>query len=212
MDFCFYLITDRTLAERGRGLEHVLERAVEAGVKGVLLREKDLPDGELMSLALRVRDLTARHGVKLLISGRPDIAVSVGADGVHLGAGMSTADARRVVGDMRYVAVSTHSLTEAKEAEDAGADFITFGPVYYTASKAVYGPPTGVDALREVCGALHIPVFALGGITTENAMEAMHSGAYGLAVISAVIGADDPAAAVRGIINSIRTYKLGRVV
>src|SRR5512135_3775154 len=129
MDFCFYLITDRKQVAGGLTLEEVVARAVEAGVRGVLLREKDLPDRELIELAGRVRDLTQRYRARLLISGRADVALAVGADGVHVsGTSLPVAATRELLGVEKYIGVSTHSLLEAKEAEDAGADFITFGP------------------------------------------------------------------------------------
>jgi thiamine-phosphate pyrophosphorylase len=213
MDFCFYMITDRRATAGGRSIEDVLSCALDGGVKGVLLREKDLPDRELYSLAERIRDITRRRRVRLLISHRVDIALAVGADGVHLtGGSLPVGAAREQVGDLMYLAVSTHSLEEALEAEAGGADFVTFGPVYQTPSKALYGPPVGLAALDEVCRALSIPVFALGGLGPDNAVDALKAGAYGIAVISAVVGAQDPAAAARGIIDRIRDYKLKRVI
>ncbi len=213
MDFCFYLITDRKQVTSGLSLEEVVARAVEAGVRGVLLREKDLPDRELIELAGRVRDLTQRYRARLLISGRTDVALAVGADGVHVsGTSLPIAAARELLGVEKYIGVSTHSLLEAKEAEDAGADFITFGPVYHTPSKAIYGPPAGVDVLREVCDAIRIPVFALGGVKSENAVEALGAGAYGVAVISAVIAAGDPGGATRELVETLRAYKLRKCI
>lgn len=213
MDFCFYLITERRATAGGKSIEYVLERAFEAGVRGVLLREKDLPDRELIELAGRVRELTRLHGVRFLVSGRVDVALAVDADGVHIGGASLPPDAaKRLVGEGKYLAVSTHSLAEARAAQEAGADFITFGPVYHTPSKAKYGPPVGVDALREVCREITIPVFALGGVKPDNAVETLAAGAYGVAVISAVIGAEDPRLAVHDFIDRMRGYKLGRMV
>ncbi len=215
MEFCFYLITDRKLVPKGKTLEQALETAFAAGVKGVLLREKDLPDVELVPLARRVRDLTLRYDVKMLVSARPDIAAMVGADGVHLTSGAKASDvksARDLLGDERYIAVSTHSLEEAHTAEDEGADFLAFGPVFKTPSKERYGKPMGLDALEEVCRMVHIPVFALGGIKTENVVEVIERGAFGIAVISAVFGAKDPALAVNTIMDIIRSYRMGRCV
>jgi thiamine-phosphate pyrophosphorylase len=213
MDFCFYLITDRKATTGGRPLESVLESAFQAGVKGMLLREKDLPDRELLSLAQRLRDLTLRHRVRLLISGRVDIAMAVGADGVHLPSGMAAiSDAREMMGAEKYIAVSTHSLEEARRAEDGGADFITFGPVFFTPSKAQYGPPLGLAELGRACREVRIPVFALGGIKLENVVDVMNAGAFGVAAVSAVISADDPGAAAQGIMERIRSYKMRRCI
>jgi thiamine-phosphate pyrophosphorylase len=213
MDFCFYLITDRHKTAGDRSIEHVIEMAIDGGIRGVLLREKDLPDRELLALAERVRDITARNNVRLLISGRVDVALAVGADGVHLGVGgLPPAVARRLIGEELYMGVSTHSLKEAVSAQDAGADFITFGPVYHTPSKSKYGLPQGIEALKVVCSEIKIPVFALGGVKQENALDTLKAGAYGVAVISAVIGAEDPARAVRDFIENIRHFKLKKVV
>ena len=213
MEFCFYLITDRKSLPKGRTIEQVLETAFVAGVKGVLLREKDLPDKELLLLAQRVRDLSLRHGVKMLVSTRADIAVAVGADGVHLPSeGVSLKAAREVVGVERYIAVSTHSLAQALQAEDEGADFLTFGPVYRTKSKEKFGEPKGLGALEEVCKKVRIPIFAIGGMNQENAAEALNRGAFGIAAISAVMAAEDPALAVKGIMDIIRSYRMGRCV
>jgi len=213
MDFCLYLITDRRVTHGGKSIEDVLDRAFDSGVRGMLLREKDMPSDELLSLARRVRDITRRHQVRMLISGRADIVAEVDADGVQLTSNAPDIEAaRKLLGDEKYVAVSTHSLAEAKSAESAGADFVTFGPVYETPSKIVYGQPAGIDKLEEVCKALSIPVFALGGINEENAHFAMRAGAYGVAVISAVISAEDPGIAVKKLIDGIRSYKLGKLI
>ncbi len=213
MDFCFYLISDRKATCGGRDIEYVIERTILAGVRGVLLREKDLPDRELLALARRIKALTARHGVRLLISGRVDVALAADADGVHLGgASLPPEAARRLIGRERYMAVSTHSLAEARAAQESGADFITFGPVYHTPSKAVYGPPVGMEALSEVCREIRVPVFAVGGMRPDNAALALSAGAYGVAAISAVIASDDPAAAARAFIDKIKSYKTGRLI
>jgi len=212
MDFCFYLITDRK-ATGGRPVEDVIASAIDAGVRCVLLREKDLPDGELMELAGRVRDITSRQRVNMMVSSRVDVALAVGADGVHLsGTSLPVSVARSMLGAGKYLGVSTHSLDEAVEAESGGADFVTFGPVYYTASKAAYGEPVGVAALSEVCSRLKVPVFALGGVNADNTIEALGAGAYGIAAISAVMSASDPYLAAKGIINRIRDFKLKGIV
>ncbi|MHB8172844.1 MAG: thiamine phosphate synthase [Nitrospirota bacterium] len=212
MEFCFYLVTDRRLLPKDRSLEQILEAAFSAGVKGVLLREKDLPDAELVSLARRVRDLTLRYEVKMLVSARADIAALVGADGVHLPAkGYDVKAARELVGN-RYIAVSTHSIEEALKAEEDGADFVTFGPVFKTPSKEKFGKPKGLDLLEELCREVEIPVFAVGGMKAENVSDVIERGAFGIAAISAVFGTKDPAMAVKGIMDVIRSYRMGRCV
>jgi len=126
------------------------------------------------------------------VNDRVDIAMAVGADGVQLPEnGFPPRAARRAAAGKILVGVSAHSLERARSAEHEGADFITFGPVFDTASKLRYGPPQGLDALRRVAGGVNVPVFAVGGITPERALRCTACGASGVAVISAVLGSTD---------------------
>ena len=157
-------------------------------------------------MAEELRELTAERGAHLIINDRADVALAVGADGVHLPArGLPPAIARRIVGEGMLVGVSTHSLAEARQAAEAGADYIFFGPLFYTPSKAAYGPPVGLEALQEVAAALgtSVPVIGLGGVKPGNVAEVLAHGARGVALISAVIAADDPAEAARGILSEM---------
>jgi thiamine-phosphate pyrophosphorylase len=194
-----YLVTDRRQTH-GRSLLDVVHAALDGGVDAVQLREKDLGGAALLALAEELRGLTARYDATLLVNDRVDVALAAGADGVHLGqAGMPPGIARRLVGAERLVAVSTHSLAEAVEAETAGANFVVFGPVYPTASKAAYGPPCGVEEVRAVAAAVRIPVLAIGGITVARTPEVRAAGAAGVAVVSAIVGAGDPETAARSL-------------
>jgi thiamine-phosphate pyrophosphorylase len=190
--FDIYLITDRRLAEARGSMIEAIERALAGGIKGVQLREKDLKGRDLFELALRLRDLTSRFGARLLINDRLDIALATGADGVHLAQdGFPPDEARRLLGGEKLIGVSTHSVEEALEAERAGADFITLGPIYATPSKAQYGEPIGLGPLNETSRALKMPVFAIGGIKKEMIEEVVSAGAFGVAIISAVLGTED---------------------
>lgn len=201
VDFSLYLITDRHQTA-GRDLPAVVEEALAGGVRAVQLREKDLPPRELLELALTMRELTGRYGAKLIINDRADIALAAGADGVHLGeASIPAAAVRRILGPNRLIGVSCHGREGALAAEKSGADFITFGPVYPTPSKALYGPPVGVEQLAETAALLDIPVFALGGIRRENTPEALAAGAAGVALISAVVAAGNPAEEARAFLS-----------
>ncbi len=195
VDFRVYLITDRKLAKGGDIVSAVAE-ALEGGVRAVQLREKDLGGRELFRLAEAMRRLTARYGARLLVNDRVDVAYAAGADGVHLGGGsIPVAEARRLLGPRALIGRSTHDGAELSAAESDGADFATFGPVYGTPSKARYGPPVGVAALAAACAAAKIPVFALGGVGPANMTETLKAGAFGIALISAVVAAADPRAA-----------------
>lgn len=200
VDFRVCLITDRK-AVRGGDVLRAVEEALEGGIRAVQLREKDLSGREMYRLAEAMRAVTAKAGAKLLVNDRIDVALAVGADGVHLGlASIPPADARRLVGPAALVGCSTHNLAEIREAEGGGADFVIFGPVYPTPSKAAFGPPVGVAALKDACAAARIPVFAIGGVTAANAGEVLAAGAHGIALISAVIAAADPRAAAADLV------------
>jgi thiamine-phosphate pyrophosphorylase len=203
VDFRVYLITDRRQAPGGDILRAV-EGALDGGIRAVQLREKDLPGKEMYLLAARMRELTARHGARLLVNDRVDVALAVGADGVHLGvSSMPPSAARTLLGEEALIGCSTHGIRELREAAARGADFATFGPVYPTPSKAVYGPPVGVAALSEACRGTTIPVFALGGVGPHNAGEAMAAGAFGIALIKGVVAASDPRGAAAELVTRI---------
>jgi thiamine-phosphate pyrophosphorylase len=142
-----------------------------------------------------------------------DVALAAEAEGVHIsGRSQPVKAARKLMGVEKYVSASVHSLEEALKAESDGADFVTFGPVYHTPSKAAYGLPVGLSSLEQACQALKIPVFALGGIKEENAVDTLKAGAYGVAVISGIIGADDPALAASSIMAKIRSFKMRKLI
>ena len=211
MDFNLYLITDRK-GTGGLALAKVVEGALRGGVRAVQLREKDLPGRELFDMALELRELTRQYGARLFVNERVDIALAVEADGVHLGEkGLPIGHARTLLGKERLIGVSCHDLTGAISAQESGADFITYGPVYFTPSKAVYGAPVGVGSLKELAARLVIPVFALGGINSSNAREAIAAGAHGIALISAIIAAQDPEKAARELIELLYTAKAEHV-
>jgi thiamine-phosphate pyrophosphorylase len=207
LDFNLYLITDRR-ASGGRDLVLIVEEALKGGVKAVQLREKDLSSRDLYELAFAMRKLTARYNAGLFINDRVDIALAVDADGVQLGVNsLPIHRARKVLGKKRLIGVSCHNQVNAVAAQDFGADFITYGPVFHTPSKAAYGPPVGIESLREVAPRLRIPVFALGGITSRNACEVIDAGAHGIALISAVIAAENPCEEAKTLLNLISPVK-----
>lgn len=190
VDFRVYLITDRKVSTKP--LPEAVRLALEGGVRAIQLREKDLPIRELLSLAHELRSITREFGAKLFINDRVDVAVSVDADGVHLGTrSMPPEGARKVVGKGMFIGVSTHNLEEAKAAEAGGADFITFGPVFETPSKAEYGPPVGLEVIKSLVYEVKMPVFAIGGIHGGNIKQVILSGVAGVAVISAIFSSPD---------------------
>lgn len=201
IDFTLYLITDRHQVPAGRTLIETVEAALRGGVRAVQLREKDLPAAQLLPLAVELRALTNHYNARLLINDRVDVALAVAADGVHLGGhSLPPASVRRLLGPERLIGVSTHHLKEIAAAAASGADFVTFGPVFATPSKAGFGPPLGLDALRTACESSPIPVFALGGISAGGRPLLHACGAGRFAVISAIIAAPSPETAARALL------------
>lgn len=203
--FKLYLITDRKLFADSGEMFAAVEEALKAGVKAVQLREKDLATRELLDMAYRMRELTARYNARLFINDRADIAMCVNADGVHLGqSSMPVYAARKVVGDKFMIGVSTHNLDEALTAEREGADFITFGSIYRTPSKLKYGRPVGIESLKAIAEKVAIPVFGIGGIKPDNAKEVINAGAYGVALISGILSAADVTSASMEYLTQIK--------
>ena len=188
IDFKLYLITDRKLITHYSSLVTAVHHALKGGVKAVQLREKNLETLELLKMADKIRDLTKQFNARFFINDRFDIAIAVGADGVHLTQNSIPAAAvRKAVKKKLLIGVSTHSLKEARDAEKGGADFITVGPVYRTPSKLKYGKPIGLDILKKITSKMNIPVFAIGGIKSSNINYIKEAGAYGAAMIREVL-------------------------
>jgi len=191
------LVTDRH-ATAGRDLETVVARALDAGLPAVQLRDKDLPGRILFALAERLRLATRRTGALLFVNDRVDVARAIDADGVQLGASTLPVEvARTLLAPGALVGESTHALAEVR---DTRADFVVFGPVYDTPSKRVYGLPQG-DRVYDALAAAPVPLVAIGGIEPATATALRAAGVHGVAVIRAILGAPDPAAATRALLH-----------
>jgi thiamine-phosphate pyrophosphorylase len=203
-----YLITDRK-ATGGRGLVEVVSSALtgiassglDPGDVAVQLREKDLDGRALSDLGRALRATTAAAGVRLFINDRIDVALAVGADGIHLGGTSLAPTEARAIAPRLAVAVSTHGLAEVRAA-NGNAAFAVFGPLRDTPSKRAYGPPLGIDALAEAAR-LGLPLLALGGLEARDVPEVLAAGAHGVACIRPVMAATDPASAVRGLCQAL---------
>lgn len=202
LDFKLYLITGRKQTKLP--LPEAVRLALKAGVKAIQLREKDLPIRELLELARELRKITNEFGAKLFINDRVDVAIAVDADGVHLGhQSMPPRPVRKIIGTRKLIGVSTHNIVEAGKAEADGADFISFGPVFFTESKAGFGKPVGLKYLEIAKKSVKIPIFALGGVKSGNIRQVLSHGAYGVSMISAIFAADDIEKAVESVIREI---------
>jgi thiamine-phosphate pyrophosphorylase len=195
------LVTDRT-GTRDRDLVDVVAACLAAGLPAVEVREKDLSVTELAALCRRVRAL--RPAPFLIVNDRVDVALAVGAHGVQRTHASLAVDELRVVADKRVrVGASVHSLEDARDAAARGADWLFFGPVYDTPSKRRYGAPQGLAALERVASAVAVPVVAIGGITPDRVADVRRTGARGVAVISAILFADDPGAATKRFLDQL---------
>ena len=166
----------------------VVSELLDVGVKGIQLREKDLSDTALTQLAEPIAALCQNYDAKLFINTHINVARDVGAAGVHLPANTDPVDSVKAeIGDNFYIGCSVHSVDAGKKREAEGADFVTYSPIYPTASKPGYGPAVGIASLAEVVKGVKLPVFALGGITPVRVPECLKAGAFGVAVMSGVM-------------------------
>ena len=205
IDYSLYLVTDRALS-LGRSTVEVVRAAIRGGVSCVQLREKGCSTREFVDEARLLKALLAGTGVPLFINDRLDVALAVGADGVHLGQNdLAIADARRLVGNRMIIGISAESVADAIRAEAEGADYIGASPVFTTPTKTDTAPPLGLVGLRAIRRAVRLPLVAIGGIDANNAAQVLRAGADGLAVVSAIVSAPCPrtaAAALRQRIQS----------
>lgn len=199
-----YLITDR----RASGLSHiqVVKKAINAGIRIIQLREKDMPKKELYKEALSIRALTLKHRVIFIINDYPDIALVVNADGVHLGQeDLSIREARKLLGKNKIIGISTHSLRQAIDAQSSGADYIGFGPIFTTSTKNA-GRPRGTKSLIEIKRHVKIPVVAIGGITLENVSDVLQSGVDAIAVASGILSGNIKTN-IKTFLSTVELYK-----
>lgn len=189
-----HVITDVSIQSRFTH-EEVAELACQGGADVVQLRDKSLGDDDFLKIARRIAAICRRYEVTFIVNDRVEIAREVGA-GVHLGRDdSSVSDARTVLGPKAIIGTSTGSVEAARAAETSGADYLGFGHIFPTTSKQKETPAVGVELLAAVAHQSPLPVIAIGGITESNAARVMSSAAWGIAVIGAVCGSDDPRAA-----------------
>src|SRR3989441_4710055 len=192
-----HVLTDREWS-RGRDMLSVAAAALDGGATVIQLRDKTASTRLLIEEGLALRALTRERGALLIVNDRIDVALAVEADGTHVGQDDMPAQlARRLLGPKRILGVSAANIGEAEEAVAGGADYLGVGPIFPSLGKADAGPATGVHLLTELAQRYTTPLVAIGGITAENAPEVVRAGAAGVAVITAVVYAENITAASR---------------
>ncbi|MEW6247699.1 MAG: thiamine phosphate synthase [Nitrospirota bacterium] len=192
-----YLILDPAVRP-DRSLVEVLQEAAEHGVRLFQYRDKSSPMREAYERALALRRAASDAGSLLIVNDRCDLALAVDADGVHLGQeDLPLPHARSLLGPGKIIGISTHRPEQVKEADEGGADYVGFGPIFPTGTKPDHDPVVGLDGLRAIRPLTDLPVFAIGGITIESVDSIVGTGADGVSVISAVLAAPDIGQAVR---------------
>jgi thiamine-phosphate pyrophosphorylase len=197
MDYSLYLVTDAGLA-RGRTHHEIVQAAIRGGVTVVQYREKSASTRRMIEEARELRDLCRARGIPFIVNDRVDVALAADADGVHVGQNdMPASLARKLIGRDKILGVSAENVAQARAAVTDGADYIGASPIFATPTKPDAPPPMGVQGLQELTRACTIPIVAIGGLNATNAASMIRAGAAGVAVISAIVNAEDVARAAR---------------
>ena len=199
IDLSLYLVTDNS--DDVEKFLKTIEDGIKGGVSVVQLREKTANTLDFYNLALRVKEITSKYNVPLIINDRIDIALAIDADGVHVGQSDMPCDvARKLIGKDKILGISASTIPEAHKAQKDGADYIGTGAVFPTTTKDD-APSVTKQELKEIVDSIDIPVVAIGGITIENASELIDTGISGLSVVSAIMSAKNPKKASQELLN-----------
>ena len=200
-----YVITDPS-AQKGRTHLEVLSLALEGGADVVQLRDKSASNEGLIAVGKQLKPLCKKYGALLIVNDRFDVAEAIGADGVHIGqSDLPVSVAKTLLGGKRFLGISTHSLDQALEAEEGGADYIGVGPIFQTPTKPDY-PPVGPQLIEEVYKRIRIPFVAIGGIDPSTLDTVLDAGAKSVAVVRAVVAQED----IRGAAKQLKRRVLER--
>lgn len=201
VDYSLYLITDRRFL-KNKTICDAVEEAIKGGVTLVQVREKEASTREFYNVAVKVKEVTDKYNIPLLIDDRIDIALASNCSGVHLGqSDMPICEARKILGNEKLIGISAGNIDEAIEAQNEGADYIGVGTIFYTGTKKDIKKPIGIRGLENIVESINIPSVAIGGINLENAEYVMKTGTNGLAVISAIMAESDIRSAAEKLKN-----------
>ena len=196
-----YVITESAIS-KGRSNEFVVKEAIKGGAKIIQLREKRWDKDRIKQEAIKLLRICRENNVLFIVNDYVDIALEIGADGVHLGqSDMPIKEARKICGDKLIIGLSTHSVEQAVKADKENVDYITIGPVFKTRAKDY---TVGPEIIKEILKKIKMPLIAIGGINRDNIDSVLWQGAKSVAVISAVVGAEDVRKAARGLVQKIK--------
>lgn len=202
-DYSLYLVTSREILVNGN-IEEAVEKAILGGATLVQLREKDISTMEFYNIAKKIKNVTEKHEIPLIINDRIDIALAVDAEGVHVGqSDMPAVIARKLIGENKILGVSASNITEALKAQEDGADYIGIGAIFPTNSKQDADHVT-VEQLSEINEKIHIPSVAIGGINKNNIKLIKDTGISGVSIISAILGEKDVRKASEEILKAFK--------
>jgi thiamine-phosphate pyrophosphorylase len=197
-----YLVTSQALSA-GRTTVEIVRAALSGGVKLIQLREKDMPLCDYVKLAEQIRVMTTTAGCLLIINDRVDVALAVGADGVHLGQDDFPIPAARRLAPELIIGSSTHNVEEALRAQNEGASYINIGPIYPTGTKVWEGEYLGLEGLRTIAAVARVPFTVMGGIKKSHFPGLIEAGARTIALVTAVTAASDTEEATRALLEQI---------
>jgi len=209
-DLSIYLVTDRVLSG-ARGVIEVVEMAIAGGATMIQYRDPDAKTRVMVEESRAILALTRPAGVPFVVNDRVDVALAVGADGVHVGqSDMRVADVRRLIGPGPILGLSITSEADLGVSDFGGVDYLGVGPVFATSTKPDAAPPINVGGLEAIVARTKIPIVAIGGLHAGNAADAITAGAAGVAIVSAICAAPDPTVATRELVGIVKAAKSTR--
>ena len=198
-----YVIADKKVCG-DRDVENVIRQAIEGGAQMIQYRDKHSDDADFLSMASKLRAVCKERGVPFIVNDRADIAREVDADGVHVGQkDLSVGQARNTLGCAKIIGKSSHTLDQARRAEEEGADYVGIGPIFDTLSKKIV-KPIGLDIVPKATDILRVPFFLIGGINEGNLNQIIEAGGRRIAVISAVVLSEDVKSAAARLLKRLR--------
>lgn len=202
-----YLVTDRSIAA-GRDIADIVMQAVKGGVTMVQLREKSISTREFIELGCAIHERLAHFGVPLIVNDRVDVALAIGSEGVHIGqSDMPYAIARRLLGPDKIIGLSVENFEQIEEANHLDVDYIGISPVFATPTKTDTSKPFGLEGLKKAVAMSKHPTVGIGGMNADTASSVISAGADGIAVVSAIVGAESPFEASRNLLRIIKSSR-----